>query len=764
MEAENQALWRALQPLRSVACWLMIGAHPDDEWNGFLAWLAYGRGVRTVYACSTRGEGGQSVLGPERGLALGAIRSREMELAAAEIGLAVRWLGAGPEHGFSDPIHDFGFSRSGADTLARWGEGRLVERLVRLIRTERPDAISPTFLDVPGQHGHHRAMTACMLRAVDLAADASFLPVSAPWQVAKTYLPAFSGAGLSYDDVAPPPAETVCVDLGIRVAELGMSWAQWGERSRLWHASQGMGRILPEGSRPFRLHLASGVPDVDAPMDGVAHCLADLAGLVPDGVAATSLLRADAAIAEALAVFPDRQAVASAVHRAIGHLAGVTLSDGAGDIGRRLALKRRQLGHAAAQALGMGAILRFPDILRAGAVAEMVLSPTPASVQVRLPAGWRATKVATGRYRVDVPAEAVPFGTMRDSFDPLGGSDLAGVTLCWWHEGSEARLDIDPAQRVCLAPRIETRVSPGGQVRRVQCPAPILLTLEGGVAPESWPVVTSRGGTLEVRVPPGRLDLEAAGSALAVSRGGRGVTALVEPATASILRAEIAVCRDARVGVVAGVTDETLSWLRQLDIVAEPVDDETLARGDLSRFTTLLVGIFGFGQRQALLAQRERIVAWTRRGGSLVTMYHRPEDGWNEGRTPPLRLIPGRPSLRWRVTDPEAPVTILAQHHPLLSTPNVIASADWEGWVRERGLYFAREWDDAYVPLLELADPGEVKLRGALLAAPFGAGRHVHVALALHHQFRALVPGAFRLLANLVAGMPHGGAAAYGKS
>ena len=89
--------------------------------------------------------------------------------------------------------------------------------------------------------------------------------------------------------------------------------------------------------------------------------------------------------------------------------------------------------------------------------------------------------------------------------------------------------------------------------------------------------------------------------------------------------------------------------------------------------------------------------------------------------------------------------------HRLLSWPNAIGPGDWAGWVRERGLYFARDWDAAYVPLLEVADSGEAPFRGALLAADIGRGRHVHVALALHHQFTALVPGAFRLLANLVA-------------
>src|SRR6516165_7740267 len=161
MDRSTEVLWRALQPLRSAACWLMTGAHPDDEWSGFLAWLAFGRGVHTIYACATRGEGGQNVLGPERGMALGALRTREMECAAAELALALRWLGRGPEHGMDDPIFDFGFSKSADDTLGRWDKQRLIVRLVRLIRTEQPDAISPTFLDLPGQHGHHCAITRC---------------------------------------------------------------------------------------------------------------------------------------------------------------------------------------------------------------------------------------------------------------------------------------------------------------------------------------------------------------------------------------------------------------------------------------------------------------------------------------------------------------------------------------------------------------------------------------------------------------------------
>ena len=110
----------------------------------------------------------------------------------------------------------------------------------------------------------------------------------------------------------------------------------------------------------------------------------------------------------------------------------------------------------------------------------------------------------------------------------------------------------------------------------------------------------------------------------------------------------------------------------------------------------------------------------------------------------------GKPSLRWRVTNEKSEVTHLVDH-PILNSPNRISEEDWEGWVKERGLYFAKSWDDAYVPLLSMNDPGEKPLLGALLAADIGKGRHVHTSLILHHQMEHLVPGAFRLMANMIA-------------
>ena len=129
-------LWRALQPLQTVVSFMNTGAHPDDETSAMLAAMAWRDGIDISYACSTRGEGGQNDIGTEAGAALGVLRTAEMEAACDVLGLRMYWLSEGPD----DAIFDFGFSKSGKETLGRWGEGRTLARFVHILRRERPDS------------------------------------------------------------------------------------------------------------------------------------------------------------------------------------------------------------------------------------------------------------------------------------------------------------------------------------------------------------------------------------------------------------------------------------------------------------------------------------------------------------------------------------------------------------------------------------------------------------------------------------------------
>ena len=97
-------------------------------------------------------------------------------------------------------------------------------------------------------------------------------------------------------------------------------------------------------------------------------------------------------------------------------------------------------------------------------------------------------------------------------------------------------------------------------------------------------------------------------------------------------------------------------------------------------------------------------------------------------------------------------MNILVPDHELVTKPNRIQPADFDGWVQERGLYFAETWDPKYVPLFRAADPGETALDGALLFARHGRGRYVYTGLAFFRQLPAGVPGAYRLFLNLIGG------------
>jgi hypothetical protein len=228
-----------------------------------------------------------------------------------------------------------------------------------------------------------------------------------------------------------------------------------------------------------------------------------------------------------------------------------------------------------------------------------------------------------------------------------------------------------------------------------------------------------------------------------------GRTSFRALASLKILSIDLKLPESAKVGYVGGGADRVGMWLARMGLDVTELDAQALS-GDLSRFTTIVVGIFAFGIRNDLAAATERLHRFVEAGGHLVTLYHRPSDGWNPDETPVRRIDIGSPSLRWRVTDPRSEVTILAPDHVLLNGPNVIGPQDWQGWDKERGLYFASRWDDAYEPLVAMHDPNEQPLKGALISAAIGKGRHTHTSLVLHHQLDKLVPGAFRLMANLV--------------
>ena len=205
--------------------------------------------------------------------------------------------------------------------------------------------------------------------------------------------------------------------------------------------------------------------------------------------------------------------------------------------------------------------------------------------------------------------------------------------------------------------------------------------------------------------------------------------------------------RLARVGYVRGAADREPEALSAVGVPIKALDQKELETGDLSPYDAIVIGPRAYETEPALLRSNGRLLDYVRAGGLLIVQYQ--QYGFIQGNFAPEKLEIARPHDR--VTDETVPVKILEPAHPIFTTPNRIGESDWEGWVQERGLYFAHTWSPAYTPLLTMADPGEEEKRGGLLVATIGKGHYVYTGLAFFRQLPAGVPGAYRLFANLLA-------------
>ncbi len=216
-----------------------------------------------------------------------------------------------------------------------------------------------------------------------------------------------------------------------------------------------------------------------------------------------------------------------------------------------------------------------------------------------------------------------------------------------------------------------------------------------------------------------------------------------EPAELKTRKVDVKLAPGLRIGYVMGTGDLVPEAIEAMGIMPHILSASELTSGDLSAWNVIVIGIRAYSAHPELTRAQPRLEEFVRRGGSLIVQYQ-------SGNFPaPFPLSMGR--MAERVVDEQAPVKLLAPADSLLNWPNSISSADFDGWVEERGHSFLDSWDASYKALTETSDPGQDPQRGGLLVAHPGKGTYIYVAYALYRQLPELVPGSYRLLANLLS-------------
>jgi LmbE family N-acetylglucosaminyl deacetylase len=778
---------------------LMIGAHPDDEDTELLTVLVRGLGAEAAYLSLNRGEGGQNLIGSELGPALGLIRTEEL--------LAARRLDGARQ--YFTRAYDFGFSKSLDETWRHWPRDTVLKDVVRIIRRFRPQVVVSVFSGTPRDgHGQHQAAGWAAREAFRVSGDATRFPELAreeglaPWTPQKLYRS-------TWFDTA---ATTLVLDGGGLDRAAGLSYHQIAMAGRSLHRSQDMGRIQGLGPSRVRLALIEDRTGRDAGtlFSGIDTTVA-AAGSAPGSASAAGAdlagLLALRARWKAARVSADRLAH---LDRAIVAASGVVCDARSDDDrvvpGQRIAvaLECWNTGtepHGVTAELRGGRAIR-PDSaaitlrLEPGALVRRQVTATVAPDAPLTAPYFHLSEANPALYDWSAAAPAVR-GEPSDAPELTGTFLIDGavpsereVTLRINDQArGEVRRPVTVVPSVALAIDPATVVWPTGSL----VPRRFTVTLTHGARdttagtvrlelPAGWPAVPARtfeltredqreAVTFEVRPPAAPAEGVVRVRALARDAAGREYAAGVVtvdyphirprsypvPAEAMVRVAPLALPSIARVGYIRGAADRVPEALAGVGVPVTLLDASALEGGDLDRFDAIVVGPRAYETEPALLEYNDRLLAYVRGGGLLLVQYQ--QQLFFDGGYAPYPLTVGGPSstpgappvVHDRVTEETAPVRLLAPADPAVLLPNRLGDADWQGWVQERGLYFARTWHPAYRPLLETHDPGEPPLEGGLLVARVGRGTYVYTGLSFFRQLPTGVPGAFRLFANLLA-------------
>lgn len=806
IEISSSEILHDIKGLKSVGCALYMAAHPDDENTKVISYLAQEMQLRTAYLALTRGDGGQNLIGTEKGDALGVLRTQEL--------LRARSIDHGEQY-FSRAI-DFGYSKNPVETFDKWQREEVLKDAVWVIRKLRPDLIITRFPpDERAGHGHHTASAMLAIEAIDAANDPKFKfndsrddklkPHKVHRVVWNTSIWWYRRTGQEIDE-----SKLYKLDIGKYNPLLGQSYNSIASRARSSHRSQGFGDLIDRGTYPeYFEHLAgdSAKKDIFEDLDftwyrfGNYQLAEGVTSSIDAVVSNFNPARPDLSIPKLLELKKFIRNISDETwKRQINKRLDLIVARCAG-LWCEVIVDRYYACEGDSVVFTLNAIKRNDCLVKTrfvdfGEFTYHIEEPTElepnqltavVSKKIRIDLKdydysdpyWLKKEPKDGMFEIE-NAELIglpehrPFQTATALFQVNDQNIEITVPITYkWEDRAlgELRRPFEIRPKVFINFDEKIKVVNAGET--VNLKAKVLINTPGVFgnlklrAPDGWqvkPYEKSFQGQFRGEVIPINFRLTPTDKALSGSITGivqeesneydRGFLEIKHdhiPAQVMMPKTECKlVYMDVKtnkqvIGYLMGAGDEVPTALKQLGYQVDLLDPEKINQEVLGKYKTVMLGVRVYNTIENIQNIHRELLAYMEAGGKVIAQYNTSR-GLKHTEVGPYGLIPSRD----RITDENAPLKILQKGHPIFSQPNRITNDDFSNWVQERGLYFPSEFDGKYTPLLEGNDPGEETVNGMLLVANYGQGKFIYTGLSFFRELPAGVLGAHRLLVNLI--------------
>jgi len=775
---------QAIKKLNTLGSVLYFAAHPDDENTRLIAWLAKEKQYRTGYLSLTRGDGGQNLIGTEQAEELGLIRTNEL--------LAARRVDGG-EQFFSRAI-DFGFSKTWDETFRIWGRENILADAVWVIRKFRPDVIITRFPpDERAGHGHHQASALLAIEAFKAAADPNRFPEQldevSVWQ-AKRLLWNTS----SFFQGSPPSSAHFLLNIGDYNPFLGLSYGEIAAESRSNHKSQGFGAARQRGNSVERFEVLQGDAPEQTLFDGVETSWKRVGGSerIPQLIAAIDdrfdMAHPESIINDLLALLEEVEKLTDDHWKAQKSAEIKDLILACGGIWFESYAPTAKFAVGEQIPINTAFIVRRPGV-------EVVVGDTPLTFNEGYERSSTFTaETITQPYWLSAPHGLGSFTVdSREDMGRPGNHDVPKIAVALRINGRTLTFERpivykythpvrgEVYEPLVIAPRITANLGQKALVFNGNEPKQLEVVFTGHTQER-----VSASGVL--RLPPGwraepqQVALEFSAKAEEIvstftlfpaertslsdslsivlryadsEEDAKGIRSIAyehipqitwfPPASARLSKVETGVSAT-RIGYLPGAGDLIPQALREIGLRVDVLSEQDVLSANLAQYDAIVTGVRLYNVNERMRHIQPRLMAYVKNGGTLLVQYN-VSGGLRIADIGPYPFTLSRS----RVTDETAPVIIRNPDSRVMNHPNKITAADFEGWIQERGLYFAGDADTPYERPLRMADPGEAANDGSLLVARYGKGNFVYTSLAFFRQLPAGVPGAYRLFVNLLA-------------